>query len=216
MTQTIEVPKDEFTQLVERVETVEEELEAERRAREETEALAEALQKRVTNIKAEFKEYREQNELDKARIRQDITALTEEEDEEDEESESTPSGETVMEQIVSYSEEAVQQHLTANERRARFIAKDITDYAKKAPAGFVITSTTIRKIVKAVEGKRPHTQTVTRIIDFLEDFGEGQITVQKRRGKKRVAFTKELVQRLQANHSRCDGAKTPPRSRSVI
>lgn len=122
-------------------------------------------------------------------------------------------GQTPMETILSWSEELAQQELSANEERARFIAKDVTDYATKAPAGFVIDSSTIRKVIKAKTGDRPHTQTVDRIMDFLKDFGRGEVEKTKRRGKNIVSFSEELVKRM--NHTRYDRGHAPDRSRSV-
>lgn len=145
-----------------------------------------------------------------------VTELEESEDSQSDDTDETPtqeSPETSLETVVSLPEELAQQELTTNQQRARFVAKDVPDYAKKVPAGFVIDSSTIRKVMKAKENDRPHTQTVARIMEFLDDFGKGGTEVVKRRGKKMVSFSEELVGRL--NHSCCDGGQAPTPSRSV-
>ncbi len=48
--------------------------------------------------------------------------------------------------------------LTTNQDRARFSARDVRDYTEKAPAGLVIDSQTITKVLTAAEGTKPHTQ----------------------------------------------------------
>ena len=93
-------------------------------------------------------------------------------------------------------------------KNARFIVRDIHDYAEKAPAGFVVDSQTIKKVIAAAEGKKPHTQTVTRVMDFLTDLGKEDVQVKKRRGKKFVVDP-EAAKRY---HNRCDrkNSDTPP------
>ena len=93
--------------------------------------------------------------------------------------------------------------------------KDIRDYAEKAPAGFVVDSRTIKKVIAAAEGKRPHTQTVARVMDFLDDLGQDSVELIKRRGKKLIVVDSEVVDRL-ANHERCDGEIDPATPNAVI
>lgn len=105
-----------------------------------------------------------------------------------------------MERIIQYSKDTAQEHLTANEQRARFIAKDVRDYATTVPAGLVIDSSTIRKVVTAKEGTRPHTQTVARVMESLADFGKDSVQTVKRR----VMFDEDAAERY---HTCCDGGQ---------
>lgn len=89
-------------------------------------------------------------------------------------------------------------------KSARFIAKDVHDYAEKAPTGLILDSQTIKKVITAAEDKKPRTQTVARIIDFFEDLGQDDIEVTKRRGKKLIVINPEVADRL-AYHDRYDG-----------
>lgn len=110
---------------------------------------------------------------------------------------------TPLDQLVALPEYLAERELSANQERARFIARDVRDYAEKAPAGLVIDSSTVKKVINAAEGKRPHTQTVARVMDFLADMGKDGVELTKRRGKKLVVFDPALADRL-ANHDRGD------------
>ena len=65
--------------------------------------------------------------------------------------------ETPLERICGLPEHIVDRELTANQERARFIAKDVRDYAEKAPAGFIIDSQTIKKLILPPKA-RSHTR----------------------------------------------------------
>ncbi|KTG18771.1 hypothetical protein [Haloferax profundi] len=110
-----------------------------------------------------------------------------------------------LQQLIRLPSKAVSK-LTANQERARFIAKDITEYATKVPAGFALDSSTIRTVLHAKEGRTPHTQTVARVMDFLDDLGKETVEIVKRRGTKRVIFTEHAVSEL---------ARTSSSSRSI-
>ena len=101
--------------------------------------------------------------------------------------------ETPLERICQLPEHLADRELTANQERARFIASDVQDYAEKCPAGLVIDSRAIKRVITASEGKRPHTQTVTRVINFLDDLGKNAVELKKRRGRKLVVFDPEVV-----------------------
>ncbi|SDM93322.1 hypothetical protein SAMN04487949_2895 [Halogranum gelatinilyticum] len=102
-----------------------------------------------------------------------------------------------LQQLIRLPSKAASK-LTANQERARFIAQDIREYAKKVPAGFAIDSTTVRKLLQAKEGQTPHTQTVTRVMDFLDRLGKEDVRIVKRRGTKRVVFSEHAVGELAA------------------
>jgi cell division septum initiation protein DivIVA len=118
--------------------------------------------------------------------------------------------ETPLERICALPEHVADRELTANQERARFIARDVRDYAEKAPAGLVIGSRAIKRVLTASEGKRPHTQTVACVMDFLDELGKDGVELIKRRGRRMVVVDPEAADRL-ANHNRCDrgGGTTP-------
>jgi hypothetical protein len=126
--------------------------------------------------------------------------------------------ETPLERICAIPEHVADRELTANQERARFIARDVRDYAESAPAGLVIDSRAIKRVLTAVEGKRPHTQTVARVMDFLDDLGKEGVQQKKRRGKKLVVVDPEAADRYAdaAHHDRCDRGSGPTTGSDVI
>ncbi|MDL5363800.1 hypothetical protein [Halalkalicoccus sp. NIPERK01] len=121
--------------------------------------------------------------------------------------------ETPLERICALPEHIADRELTTNQERARFIAHDVRDYAEKAPAGLVLNSRTITKVIAAVEGTKPHTQTVARVMDFLEKLGKDEVEQTKRRGKKLVVIDEEAADRY---HDRCDRDLEQPPAESVM
>ena len=113
--------------------------------------------------------------------------------------------ETPLEQVCELDETTADQQLTPNQKRARFIAQNPLDYFSKVPAGYTIDSGEIGKVLRAGTDCDGHTATVSRVMGFLDDFGESEVKVVKRRGTKRVVFTAELVGRLSR---RCDQTQT--------
>ena len=129
-----------------------------------------------------------------------------------------PAGEIPLYRVCALPEEMAARELTANQERARFIAKDVRDYAEKCRAGLVIDSRAIKRVITAKEGTKPHTQTVARVMNFLDRLGKDSVEQKKRRGKKLVVVDQELAGRLSdasataAHHARGDrgtGARTP-------
>jgi hypothetical protein len=121
--------------------------------------------------------------------------------------------ETPLERICTLPEHVADRELTTNQKRARFIARDVRDYAEKAPAGLVLDSQTIAKVITAAEGSKPHTQTVARVMNFLSKLGKDEVEQTKRRGKKLVVVEEEAADRY---HDRCDRDLEQPPAESVM
>ena len=123
------------------------------------------------------------------------------------EAEKTPSSqgaepETPLERIVALPEELVEQELTENQQRARFIAKDIREYASKAPAGRVIKAATMGRVLKAAFDTA-HTETINRVREFLDELGQDDVKLVDRDNSKIIVFDESLVRRLdqyETNH----------------
>lgn len=110
-----------------------------------------------------------------------------------------PDTETPLEDVVQLPENVVEGNLTANQERARFIAKGIDDYSKKVPAGFAIKSSELRKVLSAKEEGTVHTQTVSRVIDRLNKLGKDSVMVKETRsGERSVIFNEGIVRRILA------------------
>ena len=69
------------------------------------------------------------------------------------------------------------------------------------------------KVLTAAEGTTPHTQTVARVMNFLEKLRKDEVEQTKRRGKKLVVIDEEAADRY---HDRCDRAKEQPSAESVM
>lgn len=162
----------------------------------------------LTDLRSEVRDYREENELDKAHIRKSVKNVESDVETiaDTDSPDATPGGdgeetdrqndETPLEQITRLPETTALKQLRANEERARFVATNIDQYASKAPAGYVLTSSDLSTVLAARDGHSPHTQTIARVMNFLDRFGKDHVEVVKRRGLKRVVFAEELVERL--------------------
>jgi DNA repair exonuclease SbcCD ATPase subunit len=106
-----------------------------------------------------------------------------------------PEPETPLERIVALPEELVEQELTENQQRARFIAKDIREYSSKAPAGRVIKAATMGRVLKAAFDTA-HTETINRVREFLNKLGQDDVDLVDRDNSKIVVFDECLVRRL--------------------
>ena len=100
-------------------------------------------------------------------------------------------------QIVNLPEHMVEQQLSKNEERARFIAKDIREYADMRLGDLVISSGDIKRVLSAKEEKSIHWQTVGRVIDNLETMGKDDVKVKDRHGTI-VCFNTDAVARWEA------------------
>ncbi|MFC7010076.1 hypothetical protein [Halalkalicoccus salilacus] len=190
---------------------------------EELEAELEQKDDRIDELEAQLTEYKRFAGAEFADVRGRITDVEEQVQTLESSLENTTSeganqmsaqtAETPLERICALPEQIADRELTTNQDRARFIARDVRDYAEKAPAGLVIDSQTIAKVLTAAEGTKPHTQTVARVMDFLEKLGKDEVEQTKRRGKKLVVVDPEAADRY---HDRCDRANEQPSAQSVM
>lgn len=164
---------------------------------------------RVDELEAELKDERETRAKESAEDRQRIHRVEERitSVEEGGSSGATPTPEagktalhkpeTPLERVCAFDEETADRELTANQSRARFIARDLTDYADSVPAGYAIRSGDIATVLRAGTDCRGRTQTVARVMDFLSDLGGEGVEIVERRGTKRVVFGPETTRRLE-------------------
>ena len=205
------------------LETVCEQLEALTEHVDELETELEQKDERINELEAQLTEYKRFAGSEFADVRGRITDVEEQvqalessaDNTSSEEADEMPSqtAETPLERICALPEQIADRELTTNQDRARFIARDVRDYAEKAPAGLVIDSQTITKVLTAAEGTKPHTQTVARVMNFLEKLGKEDVEQMKRRGKKLVVVDPEAADRY---HDRCDRANEQPPAQSVM
>jgi Tfp pilus assembly protein FimV len=94
--------------------------------------------------------------------------------------------------------EPVLSEQTANVQRAVFVARDVSSYTTSCPAGRVVKSGELRRVLQAGTDCNGHTQTVARVMDLLDRTGGEDTTVVERRGERRLVFEQDLVDRLSA------------------
>lgn len=180
--------------------------------------LLNALHKKVSTIEENQEDYQEQNERDKAEIRKYATEKAEETGVSTSNSEGqadqTPEAETSLEQIVAFPEHMVEEQLSANQERARFIAKDFEQYSQDCPAGRYIEAREMRRVIHAMNGKC-NTNTLSRVRKFLNRLGDDEVKIVERRGTKKVVFTDELVERLKQLR-RCNPKQASDRNRAAV
>jgi hypothetical protein len=110
-------------------------------------------------------------------------------------------------QLTNLSEHVADEHLTANQQRARFVAKDIRDYADKTPKGLVVDSAAISRVLSVRDGEPPHTETVSRVMEFLDQLGKNETETKLHKGRRIAVFDDEATHRYGAgsvNPSHCD------------
>ena len=87
---------------------------------------------------------------------------------------------------------------SGNQQRARFVAKDIAEYTKQVPAGRALSSSELRRILAAGSDTKIYTQTVSRVISFLDELGEEGVKIREsRQGERIIVFNEGLVERVQ-------------------
>ena len=165
------------------------------------------LQDEISDIRDELATRAHRNAKTRKNISENDERLSDVEDELDDtdvsqssEGQSSPdegqgsdSQSTALEQVVGLPDDVAMNSLSANQKRARSIAKRIDEYGKSVPAGVAITSSRMRDILSGLEDKRVHRQTVQRVMDFLKRFGDGHIDTKETRGGKTVTVFSETV-----------------------
>jgi len=173
--------------------------------------IIEDQQQRIEDLEDRLDEEQTQRGKDDAELRSRVSDLERriEDETPTPNTEESPSQhtETPLQRVCGLPETAVSQQLTANQRRARFVARDIEQYASKVPAGYAITSGEISTVLRAGTDCKGRTETVSRVMDFLDELGKGGVKVVKRRGIRRIVFDEGLVEALQSNHTGCDPIK---------
>lgn len=104
--------------------------------------------------------------------------------------------ETALEDVVALPDGVAASELTANQHRARFIASDIVDYTKSTPKGRMIAASDIGTVLRAGTDCRGRTETVSRVIDFLDSLGGAQTEIKRRNGERYVYVDDSLAERL--------------------
>lgn len=183
---------------------------------DESTAQVETLEAEIAELRAKLQQERETRAKeaaeDRKRIHEVETQVEEATDEDTADSSPDPDAETAtesttpeveppetpLEDVIRVPEHLIEDSLTANQRRARFVAKDVAEYTRSVPAGRAIRSSQLRQVLAAGEDGQIYTETVSRVIRFLDELGGDAVTVKEsRRGERVVVFTDGFVKRVQ-------------------
>jgi len=114
-----------------------------------------------------------------------------------------PDAETALEDTLRLPEPVAEDSLSANQARARSVARDIGDYAEynHQYSNYSLTAKRLRIVLKAQSDDETaaHHETVKRVRNFLDRLGESEVSItEDRGGTKRLVFAESLVGRIEA------------------
>jgi hypothetical protein len=181
--------------------------------------IVEDQQKRIDELEDRLDDEQTQRGKDDAELRGRITDAENRLDAVEEEGSTTetPTPETKtdtstdpqmpIEDVIRIPEHLVEDSLTANQQRSRAVAKDIHQYSQSVPAGRAIKSSELRRVLSAQsDGGSTHTETVSRVMDMLDNLGKEAINVRESQsGEKVVVFDDDLVRRIVAYQNQSHG-----------
>jgi hypothetical protein len=149
-------------------------------------ALLERLLDRVDGLEDELKEYRAENERDKATIRQEVTEAVESERShpDDGESEDGSGGDErvlPIERLAKFGEDHVAvANITASVERAKAIFQHFRGWASKTPSGYVVKGN-LKSLLETATGESLYWKQIHRACEKLEQWSKGVISFEKTR-----------------------------------
>ena len=190
---------DRVEQLANRVAELEQQNQQQQRQLDKQENTIQQQQEKIEDLQQQLDEQKEHTAKSRAELSSRISDV--EEQQKGDGDGSTPSDgkgadeeTTPLERICALSEHVVSDNLTANQQRARSVARRVDEYGKSVPAGIAITSSRIKRVLTAQEDSTIHRQTVKRVANFLKQFGDGSVKIKETRGgKTTVVFDEKLV-----------------------
>jgi hypothetical protein len=183
------------SQLVDEAEEIEEGVKANEESVSETRELVADTRREQADVRSRVSDVEDDVEADE----------TDEEGGSGEETPTPETGETGTHEpqtplgdCVTLPETVANGELTANVKRARDVAADVIDYGRSVPAGYAITSSELRTVLTALKDDegRTFTETVGRVMEYLDELGGEEVTVKETRGGQRtVVFDDAFVRR---------------------
>ena len=95
-------------------------------------------------------------------------------------------------QLVDVPAERATEFLSANQLRGRKIAQRACEIGAKTPEGLVVRSDQITEQLRRW-GESSHTETVSRVIDFITDLGGGDVRETMHKGRRILVFEPDRV-----------------------
>ena len=135
---------------------------------------------RIEELETELSEYKDHNELDKAKIRKSVTEVSDEIEEATDPNspgELDPDAPPLFNLIRTPAEQ-----LTPTRRRAKDVWRNLTEYCTTIPAGETITGPELRRVLSASEpedGARIKSEHARRVMEELQAQTRGAVKVSK-------------------------------------
>jgi gas vesicle protein len=101
-------------------------------------------------------------------------------------------GRSPLAQLIDLPAETANDALTANQERGRRIAQRAEELGKNTPEGFVVQSSDIATQLKKW-GESTHSETVSRVMDFIIDLGKNDVRSTMHKGKRILVFDPDRV-----------------------
>lgn len=190
---------------------------------ERLEAENERKDERIEALEAEHTEYRARNELDKAEIRQDLHGQIEDRSAEDENTGlediwlcGQPIGKLIngliegrqtdendgsdepddrrssLAQLIDLPAEKAKEILSENQERGRSVAQRARELGTNTQAGLVVRSKDVARHLKE-RGENAHDETVSRVMNFVDELGETDVDAKIHKGKRILVFNPDRV-----------------------
>lgn len=135
----------------------------------------------MDKLEDQLQEYRDHNERDKAKIRQQVTeAVAESERSESDEEDEQGRDLLPMERLIQLGETGVTTEVTASVQRAKAIFQYFRQWASKTPSGFVVKNN-LKQLLETATGESLAWKQVYRACRALERFTRGVIEFKKTR-----------------------------------
>jgi chromosome segregation ATPase len=125
-------------------------------------------------------------------LESEVETLRSESDASDENDESDD-GRSPLAQLIDVPLERAKKQLTANQVRARTVAQRAIELGKKTQAGIVLKSEDIASYLEE-RSINPHTETIRRVMDYLDDLGKNDVEDTIHKGDRLLVFDPERVQ----------------------
>lgn len=143
-------------------------------------ALLEKLLDRVDELEDELQEYRDHNERDKAKIRQQVSAAIEESERSESDEETEGRDLLPMERLIQLGESGVTGTVTASVERAKAIFEHFQSWASRTPSGYVVKDN-LKNLLETATGESLAWKQVYRACRALERFTRGVVEFKKTR-----------------------------------
>jgi len=101
-------------------------------------------------------------------------------------------GRSPLAQLIDLPAETAKEALTANQDRGRRIADRAKKLGDNTPKGLVVRSSDIATQLKKW-GESTHTETVSRVIDFINEFGGDDVVSGRHKGRRILVFNPTRV-----------------------